>query len=112
VLAGLTHAAAAAVVAADCNCKWFAGSVAGAMGLCSLFGMWSTLIIMEVIPFLVLAVGVDNMFVLAHALGRQVGRCLIDFAFISVYLSIWCWLWGWTPCSRWHAPWGSRWADV
>eukprot|EP00883_Tetradesmus_obliquus_P007421 jgi/Sobl393_1/18043/SZX70998.1 len=48
-----------------------AGSVAGAMGLCSLFGMWSTLIIMEVIPFLVLAVGVDNMFVLAHALGRQ-----------------------------------------
>lgn len=50
-----------------------AGSVAGAMGLCSMFGMWSTLIIMEVIPFLVLAVGVDNMFVLAHALGRQVG---------------------------------------
>ncbi|KAF6262418.1 multidrug efflux transporter AcrB transmembrane domain-containing protein [Scenedesmus sp. NREL 46B-D3] len=48
-----------------------AGSVAGAVGLCSLFGMWSTLIIMEVIPFLVLAVGVDNMFVLAHALGRQ-----------------------------------------
>eukprot|EP00878_Enallax_costatus_P015127 GHUV01015839.1.p1 GENE.GHUV01015839.1~~GHUV01015839.1.p1 ORF type:complete len:1041 (+),score=174.75 GHUV01015839.1:474-3596(+) len=46
-------------------------SVAGAMGLCSMFGMWSTLIIMEVIPFLVLAVGVDNMFLLAHALGRQ-----------------------------------------
>jgi hypothetical protein len=38
--------------------------------------MWSTLIIMEVIPFLVLAVGVDNMFVLAHALGRQVGAAL------------------------------------
>jgi Niemann-Pick C1 protein len=33
--------------------------------------MWSTLIIMEVIPFLVLAVGVDNMFVLAHALQKQ-----------------------------------------
>ena len=28
---------------------------------------------MEVIPFLVLAVGVDNMFVLAHAMGKQVG---------------------------------------
>jgi hypothetical protein len=33
--------------------------------------MWSTLIIMEVIPFLVLAVGVDNMFVLAHSLHKQ-----------------------------------------
>jgi hypothetical protein len=52
---------------------FLAGSVAGAMGLCSVFGMWSTLIIMEVVAFLVLAVGVDNMFVLAHALGRQVG---------------------------------------
>jgi Niemann-Pick C1 protein len=51
-----------------------AASVAGALGLCSMFGMWSTLIVMEVIPFLVLAVGVDNMFVLAHALGRQVCR--------------------------------------
>lgn len=52
-----------------------AASVGGALGLCSMFGMWSTLIVMEVIPFLVLAVGVDNMFVLAHALGRQVGVC-------------------------------------
>jgi hypothetical protein len=51
-----------------------AASVAGALGLCSMFGMWSTLIVMEVIPFLVLAVGVDNMFVLAHALNRQVCR--------------------------------------
>ncbi|CAL8466999.1 g6535 [Coccomyxa elongata] len=47
-----------------------AGAVAGALGLCSLFGMWSTLIIMEVIPFLVLAVGVDNMFILANELDR------------------------------------------
>lgn len=46
-------------------------SVAGALGLMSLLGYWSTLIIMEVIPFLVLAVGVDNMFVLAHAAARQ-----------------------------------------
>lgn len=48
-----------------------ASSVAGALGLVSALGLWSTLIIMEVIPFLVLAVGVDNMFVLAHALQRQ-----------------------------------------
>jgi Niemann-Pick C1 protein len=51
-----------------------ASSVAGGLGLVSLLGLRSTLIIMEVIPFLVLAVGVDNMFVLAHALGRQDGR--------------------------------------
>lgn len=49
-----------------------AASVGGALGAVSWAGLWSTLIIMEVIPFLVLAVGVDNMFVLAHALGRQV----------------------------------------
>jgi Niemann-Pick C1 protein len=48
-------------------------SVAGGTGLASLAGVWSTLISLEVIPFLVLAVGVDNMFVLAHALARQVG---------------------------------------
>ncbi|KAJ9512509.1 hypothetical protein QJQ45_018994, partial [Haematococcus lacustris] len=34
-----------------------AGSVVGALGLVSAAGLWSTLIIMEVIPFLVLAVG-------------------------------------------------------
>jgi Niemann-Pick C1 protein len=33
--------------------------------------MWATLIIMEVIPFLALAVGADNMFILAHAMHRQ-----------------------------------------
>ncbi|DBB06657.1 TPA: hypothetical protein ACH3X1_012171 [Trebouxia sp. C0004] len=46
-------------------------SVLAALGICSLFGMWATLIILEVIPFLVLAVGVDNMFILAHALQQQ-----------------------------------------
>eukprot|EP00798_Chlamydomonas_sp_ICE-L_P025324 gene25325-10979_t len=48
-----------------------AASVAASLGIISLFGCWCTLIIMEVIPFLVLALGVDNMFVLAHALQRQ-----------------------------------------
>lgn len=37
-------------------------------GLCSYFGLDATLIISEVIPFLVLAIGVDNMFILANAL--------------------------------------------
>ncbi|KAI3436838.1 hypothetical protein D9Q98_006248 [Chlorella vulgaris] len=48
-----------------------AAAVLGSMGLCAWGGMRSTLIIAEVIPFLVLAVGVDNMFILAAALQQQ-----------------------------------------
>eukprot|EP00850_Spirogloea_muscicola_P012084 SM000077S21558 [mRNA] locus=s77:255081:266054:+ [translate_table: standard] len=46
-------------------------SVLAAVGLCSALGVKSTLIVVEVIPFLVLAVGVDNMCILAHTLDRQ-----------------------------------------
>uniref|UniRef100_A0A7N0U220 SSD domain-containing protein n=2 Tax=Kalanchoe fedtschenkoi TaxID=63787 RepID=A0A7N0U220_KALFE len=46
-------------------------SVLGSVGFFSAIGVKSTLIIMEVIPFLVLAVGVDNMCILVHALKRQ-----------------------------------------
>ncbi|KQJ84058.1 hypothetical protein BRADI_5g18407v3 [Brachypodium distachyon] len=46
-------------------------SVLGSIGFFSAIGMKSTLIIMEVIPFLVLAVGVDNMCILVHAVKRQ-----------------------------------------
>ncbi|EFH67498.1 predicted protein [Arabidopsis lyrata subsp. lyrata] len=46
-------------------------SVLGSVGFFSAVGMKSTLIIMEVIPFLVLAVGVDNMCILVHAVKRQ-----------------------------------------
>ncbi|KAG9151287.1 hypothetical protein Leryth_002836 [Lithospermum erythrorhizon] len=46
-------------------------SVLGSVGVFSLMGVKSTLIIMEVIPFLVLAVGVDNMCILVHAVKRQ-----------------------------------------
>eukprot|EP00850_Spirogloea_muscicola_P011841 SM000075S21930 [mRNA] locus=s75:132909:143830:+ [translate_table: standard] len=45
--------------------------VLAAVGLCSALGVKSTLIVVEVIPFLVLAVGVDNMCILAHTLDRQ-----------------------------------------
>ena len=62
-------------------------SVASSLGFCSWFGIKATLIIVEVIPFLVLAVGVDNIFILVQALQRdtrqqgedipqQVGRVL------------------------------------
>ncbi|XP_030527101.1 NPC intracellular cholesterol transporter 1 [Rhodamnia argentea] len=46
-------------------------SVLGSVGFFSILGVKSTLIIMEVIPFLVLAVGVDNMCILVNAVKRQ-----------------------------------------
>ena len=46
-------------------------SVSTSIGFFSLLGVKVTLIIAEVIPFLVLAVGVDNVFILVHELDRQ-----------------------------------------
>lgn len=46
-------------------------AVSSSVGLFSLLGVRVTLIIAEVIPFLVLAVGVDNVFILVHELERQ-----------------------------------------
>jgi Niemann-Pick C1 protein len=46
-------------------------SVSSSVGLFSLLGVKVTLIIAEVIPFLVLAVGVDNVFILVYELDRQ-----------------------------------------
>ena len=42
-------------------------SVVAALGLLSYMGVEATLIIIEVVPFLVLAVGTDNLFILTHA---------------------------------------------
>lgn len=42
-------------------------SVTSALGVYSYAGLPATLIIIEVIPFLVLAVGVDNIFILVQA---------------------------------------------
>jgi Niemann-Pick C1 protein len=39
-----------------------------AAGFCSLVGIRSTLVISQVIPFLILAIGCDNMFILSNAL--------------------------------------------
>ncbi|CAL1700898.1 unnamed protein product [Somion occarium] len=46
-------------------------SVSTSVGFFSFVGVKVTLIIAEVIPFLVLAVGVDNVFILVHELDRQ-----------------------------------------
>ena len=42
-------------------------SVVAALGLLSYMRVKATLIIIEVVPFLVLAVGTDNLFILTHA---------------------------------------------
>ena len=46
-------------------------SISTSVGIFSFMGVKVTLIIAEVIPFLVLAVGVDNVFILVHELERQ-----------------------------------------
>ena len=46
-------------------------SVSSSVGFFSILRVRATLIIAEVIPFLVLAVGVDNVFILVHELDRQ-----------------------------------------
>ena len=57
-------------------------SVACSLGIFSYMGMPLTLIVIEVIPFLVLAVGVDNIFILVQtyqvssASSRELGVCL------------------------------------
>lgn len=43
-------------------------SVLASLGLFSMIGLKSTLIIAEVIPFLVLAIGIDNIFLIVHEL--------------------------------------------
>lgn len=43
-------------------------SVSSSLGIFSYFGVPLTLIVIEVIPFLVLAVGVDNIFILVQTL--------------------------------------------
>lgn len=45
-------------------------SVIASSGLLSIFGIKSTLILAEVIPFLILAIGIDNIFLITHEFDR------------------------------------------
>ena len=49
-------------------------AVTSSLGMYSYLGIESSLIILEVVPFLVLAVGVDNLFILVHS--YEVRVCL------------------------------------
>ncbi|PLW40125.1 hypothetical protein PCASD_07859 [Puccinia coronata f. sp. avenae] len=55
-------------------------SVSTSVGLFSLLGIKITLIIAEVIPFLVLAIGVDNVFILANEVSRQNSKAYTTLA--------------------------------
>jgi hypothetical protein len=48
-----------------------AGSVVSAIGICAWCGLHITMIVNEVVPFLILALGVDNMFILTKAFDRH-----------------------------------------
>lgn len=48
------------------------------LGLCALFGVQATLIIAEVIPFLVLAIGIDNVFIIVSAFQSMNRRVDMD----------------------------------
>ncbi|POR37357.1 Niemann-Pick type C-like protein 1 [Tolypocladium paradoxum] len=50
-------------------------SIAASIGFFSWVGLKATLIIVEVIPFIVLAVGVDNIFLIVHELDRVNASC-------------------------------------
>ena len=51
-------------------------AVTSALGLYGYLGVKGTLIALEVVPFLVLAVGVDNLFIIVHAYEVCLCPCL------------------------------------
>lgn len=53
-------------------------SVIASSGLLSIFGVKSTLILAEVIPFLILAIGIDNIFLITHEFDRVNSECTSD----------------------------------
>lgn len=53
-------------------------SVLSSMGFISYLDIGFTMISAEVIPFLILAIGVDNMFIIKNAIERQEETHLID----------------------------------
>lgn len=65
-------------------------SVASSIGLNSYMGFHLTLIVLEVVPFLVLAVGTDNIFILVQAL--SVSLSAINLSKLMQRLTVLCFL--------------------
>lgn len=66
-------------------------SVLAGYGATSYLGVKSSMISLEVIPFLILAIGVDNMFIIAQAVGRETSKkpeVRIGMAFSECFPSI------------------------
>lgn len=59
-------------------------SALASVGLFSFIGIPATLIIIEVIPFLVLAVGVDNIFILVQAFQVIINYITVYICYLSV----------------------------
>ena len=57
-------------------------AVGGSIGLLSYAKVMASLIILEVVPFLVLAVGVDNLFILVHS--YEVSSCFVIHQTFSI----------------------------
>lgn len=71
-------------------------SVGSSLGITALFGFEVSLISAEVVPFLILAIGVDNMFIIAGTFARlstdidvptRMGETLKDVILLTQYSS-------------------------
>ncbi|KAF0979034.1 hypothetical protein FDP41_002104 [Naegleria fowleri] len=67
---GQIHPVKSRIVMGLCGVIIVIMSVVISAGICGLCGVPATLIIMEVMPFLILAIGVDNMFIMANHLDQ------------------------------------------
>lgn len=67
--------------------------------LLSLFGLHTTLIIWEVVPFLILAIGVDNMFIISREFDRlRMEKQDEPLAHVSLSTSCICMTLMWYSC--------------
>jgi hypothetical protein len=66
-------------------------SVVASIGIFGIFGIESTIIIFEILPFLVLAIGVDNMFILVQTYQARSNSSIFssDFTFLlDIFVSL------------------------
>ena len=73
-------------------------AVVASIGILSYMGVAGSLIILEVVPFLVLAVGVDNLFIIVHSYevsmhAHLFGPPALDRGFMCLFYGFECILW-------------------